>query len=301
MRELKPAKNSSQSQSEIVSVNIAEGLLLNRGFYPYLSKNDKTPNTDGSIDINDSEGYPLGKIEVQIKTLPDQYSRPSFNATLKMLVYARGSQLPFVLIAVDQINKRAFWREITPELARERIGVAINKNPNQETIVIHFDKEDKLSKSGLYNKWLEIINTNKTILKSWSKINSEIEDYRTQVLALTSELEESDSESDNNFIFLNKYLEKLNSLTNNEFLTIKQIFKNDFWRFGVAVFKFNEESLAYGLYPIGWNENKKQILRFKTEPANFGDYAFRYNFLKAYGGSNPIIESPEKYALQIMF
>lgn len=298
MRELKPAKHSNQSQSEIVSVNISEGLLLNRGFYPYLSKNDKTPNIDGSIDINDNNGFPLGKIEVQIKTLPEQYIRRSFNATLKMLVYARDSQLPFVLIVVDQIKKKAFWKEITPEFARERIGTAIDKNPTQKTIVIHFDEENELSNDGLYNKWLQIIKTNKLILKNWSKVNSEIEDYRMQVLSLVNELEEIDSETDNDFIFLNKYLEKLNDLINNEFITIKQMFKNDFWKFGVAVFKFKKEGVAYGVFPIGWNENKKQILRFKTELTNIGDYAFRYNFLKAYNGLNPIIESPEKHAFK---
>lgn len=298
MRDLKPAKYSKQAESEMVSVHIAKGYFLDRHFTPYLSENDKTPNIDGSIDINDSEGYPLGKVEVQLKTLPDKYSKPSFNATLKMLVYARDSQLPFILLVVDQNNKKVFWKEITPELSRERIGTAFDKNPNQETIVIHFDKENELSNNKFYDKWLHIIDTNKSILKNWSKVNSEIEDYRIQVLSLTNELEEIDSEIDSNFIFLNKYLEKLNGLTNNEFLTIKQIFKIDFWRFGVAVFKFKKENLAYGLFPIGWNENKKQILRFKTEPTNFGDYAFRYDFLKAYSGSNPIIESPEKYAFK---
>ena len=298
MRDLKPAKYSKQAESEMVSVHIAKGYFLDRHFTPYLSENDKTPNIDGSIDINDIEGYPLGKVEVQIKTLPDQYSKPRFNTTLKMLVYARDSQLPFILLVVDQNNKKVFWKEITPELSRERIGTAFDKNPNQETIVIHFDKENELSNNKFYDKWLHIIDTNKAILKNWSKVNSEIEDYRIQILSLTKELEEIDSETDNDFIFLNKYLEKLNGLTNNEFLIIKQIFKIDFWRFGVAVFKFKKENLAYGLFPIGWNENKKQILRFKTEPTNFVDYAFRYNFLKAYSGSNPIIESPEKYAFK---
>ncbi len=78
-------------------------------------------------------------------------------------------------------------------------------------------------------------------------------------------------------------------LTNNEFLTIKRIFKTDFWRFDIAVFKFKKKNLAYGLFPIRWNENKKQIIRFKTEPANFGDYPFRCNFLKTYGGSTQLL------------
>ena len=296
MDDLKPAKYSAQSESEMLSVHIVKGLLLNRGFHPYISENDKTPNTDGVIDINDSGGFPLGKVEVQIKTLPKSYNKPNFNATLKMLAYARDSQLPFILIIVDQAGNKAFWQEISPQLARERIGAAVSQNSGQKTIVIHFDLENELSNEELHNNWLQIIQANKSILKNWSKVNSELENYRVQVLSLINEMEEIDSETGIDFVYINKYLEKLNSLANNEFKAIKRIFRNDFWRFGVALFKFGESNLSFGLFPIDWNENRKQIFRLRTEPANLGDYAFRYNLLKAHSGYNPIIDSPRKAA-----
>ncbi len=297
MVEVKPAKYSCQSQSDAKSVHILKGKLIDRGFICDIKENDKIPNYDGYIECIDIDGYPKGKIEVQVKTISREYTTPSKSLKLKTLAYVRDCQLPFVLIAVDQIKKIGFWKEITREFAKELIDLAIEKNPKQESISIKLDINQEISKTDLWVKWVDVINNQKHILERWNENQIDLIKAKEQLAQLIDSQKEENTETAPEYIYLNKFIDKLNSLINGRFNVVKNIYRTDFWRYGIAVFDTEEANISYGFFTIDWEENKKQIIRYKIDSMLIGEFAFKYPFFKAYSGINPILSSPDKYAL----
>ncbi|MCH5685029.1 hypothetical protein LWM68_12725 [Niabella sp. W65] len=67
-----PAKFPSNNTEEQNSVYKLLDMLDKTYIKPDPKIIDKFPNTDGEITITDQQQYPIGKIELQIKTLPSK-------------------------------------------------------------------------------------------------------------------------------------------------------------------------------------------------------------------------------------
>jgi len=159
MEYIQPAKYSPQAISESLSINMLEGLLNKSCVVTFLSKNDKTPNYDGYLELIE-DGLPIGKLEVQIKTLRKNYVLPSYSVKFNLLAYIRDvTQLPFVLIAVDNKNKKAYWTEISKELATKKLG---QKKEGKQTISIRFPDNNEITQNPPYKDWNLIISEHKS-------------------------------------------------------------------------------------------------------------------------------------------
>lgn len=87
-----PANNTEEQNSVIKLLDILDKSRIK----PEATFMDKYPNTDGYITITDVKQYPIGKCEIQIKTLPDiNLVKPHYQCTLPFLSHCEAYYLLF--------------------------------------------------------------------------------------------------------------------------------------------------------------------------------------------------------------
>lgn len=154
----KRAKVTKKDRQGRLSISTLENLLGYEKFYTYLTYNDKTPDYDGQISLLDQNDTPIGKVEVQVKTLSRDYKSPSFFIDYKYFNYVKeAGQIPFVFIIVDCQSEKAYWKYISKNdaekvLREEEISGAGKKGISQK-----FDAENEIGSLSPYDQWREII------------------------------------------------------------------------------------------------------------------------------------------------
>lgn len=290
--DIKPAGYSKQSKSETKSINILNTLLDEKHVASYLSKNDKTPNHDGNLDLI-VDDIPFGKLEVQIKTLRANYSKPSYSISLTLLAYIRDAQLPFLFIAVDQSRLKAFWYYIERQTAKNLIDIALEKKEKQKTIAIKFENDNEISCNPPYIRWKKIVLAQLELLKRAESLDENLVLDKETITTL--EAKSSDKRSE--FQSVNLFLDKFNNLLNDDFVVVKLLFAKNFWKFGIVTFgEITDNGIAYSLFFIDLDEN---ILSIRTLPQDeFQTYIQNLQLVTAYSGSNPIHANPRQYGYQ---
>ena len=302
IEEIKSAEISDSSVSERKSITILEGILDPSKVVTYLNKNDKTPNYDGYLEIRGDDKRSVGKIETQVKTHRGNYSTPSYSIELKLLAYARDIvQLPFIVIAVDQNKKKAYWKEIAPETAREFINEALEKNEEQQSFAIQFDTANEISQNPPYDIWKGIIENHRKLIRDSTELTKQLIISETELKKIKSKSDLDERDENSNYIQTHIFLDTLNNLFSNEFRVIKKLFVDDFWKFGIITFgQIIENKIAYSLFSIGWNDNSKQIKIYKGSD-NFQNFISDYLSVKAFYDENPLLTRPVNYAYEIIW
>lgn len=286
---IKPAGYSKQSKSETKSINILNSLLDEKFVASYLSKNDKTPNHDGSLDLIEND-IPIGKLEVQVKTLKAGYSKPSYPIKLTLLAYIRNAQLPFIFIAIDQLNSKGFWKYIDRHSAIGLINDALKKNPKQKSITINFSSDDQISTT-TYPIWKEIVIGQLNLLKQLESLSSNLVLNKDSL----KDLKTFSIERKTEFRSINLFVDFLNNLLNNDFRVVKHIFIKDFWKFGIVTFgEITDQRIAYSLFQIELDENISSIR--PLDQSAFQQYIQDLHNVICITGSNPINRDYKKYA-----
>jgi hypothetical protein len=290
----KPKEYSDQAKSDQNSITTLKLLLSKESVYPHLTESDKIPNYDGYIEILEDK-IPIGKIEVQVKTLRKEYTIPSKSIEISVLMYIRDSALlPFVFIAVDQTLNKAFWKYIDRQHAIELINKALEKSEEQESISIQFENESDLPTKSPYEHWKELVTSQKAILHSHSQLLKKLV-ASTEENEKLKKLQGTDhQERDPKYLYLNRFLEQLNNLCQSEFHVLRHLFMPEFYKFGIGVFEFSDTVIEYSLFAIEWEENQKPII-YSTGLSDGEKY--NYPSLRRYFKINPILEFPEKQAL----
>lgn len=299
MEEITAARYTPNTSSDMMSITTLKSILDFTKVIAHLSENDKTPNYDGYLEILDQKGIPIGKIETQVKTHRKKYSIPSFSVKLNLLVYARDVvQLPFILIAVDQQNKRAFWKEITPENARSFIDKALSKKSKAKSYAIQFEKKHEITLKPPYDRWKEIIENHKKLFRESTETNRQLLISETELKKIKIKLEYVERDENPHYVQMHLFLDSLNNLFNNEFKIIQKLFVSNFWKFGIIIFgEVKENRIAYSLFSINWNENIKQINKYEDSD-NFQKFISDYPSVRVYSGKNPILTNPKHYAYE---
>jgi hypothetical protein len=96
---MKPAPYPSNVREEIEAINTFERLLDLKFVVPHLNRLDKIPNTDGHLEIIDEVKHPCGKLEVQVRKIPD--GETSYQCPVELIAYSQTISLPFLLVCVD--------------------------------------------------------------------------------------------------------------------------------------------------------------------------------------------------------
>ena len=309
---IKGASYSDPSFLEEGSILILKTILYahDQKFKSYISENDKTPNTDGKIEVLTESQSQYGLIDVQVKTLGKNKKTLSYSVELKLLAYVRdSSQIPFVLIIVDAESKKAYWKHIDSELAYSLIQKAIERDKKKDKTVtsesrigVIFDEINELSNDQLWNNWRILIDDFKSRIQEYPKLKEDYDNLQMQIETLMKSNGDHSLPHDLSYVKVNMFLEALNSWLNKEFHILKSIYRIDFWRFGIDLLKYEDRSLAFSLKFMKWSDNVQQIrvLKVKGEK-DFSDYIPNSFFFRAIGGINPIKDNPEKYAYELCY
>ncbi len=235
-----------------------------------------------------------GKITVQIKTYPQKYTgQAKFDFPTSLLAYAQkcSSELVF-LIAVDNVQKTAYWKYISTTIINDNLSKA-----NQQTITIGFEKSEILSKENLEETiahWKSLYQTQSNLIINSVKINQENEELKSKL----SKYQNPEFSIDKDYVVsLQKFIDTYNTLLDNEFRSIKNHYYFNTWKIGIALFECESNAISYIFYDI---KNGKNDLIIKEIPIdevrNFSVYTEMYRNCM----ENVIHNSPESYAISLI-
>lgn len=285
-----PTPYSYSSTAESDSITILDYILDSNRIKSQLAKNDKTPNIDGYLELVDEGAHPVGKLEVQVKTLGlKNFKKPKYQCKKGFLSYCWSSTLPVLLIAVDCSQEKAYWVHLDHNLLEslDIKGETVNIDiPNKNVV--------SLDNNGYISDWMKIAQSYKERIVNYPNLKNEIAKVKSdnEVLRkITHDVTEQKSEINKEVqIFLDMY----NELLDKDFAFIKSIFFPDCWKFGFAYQKYEDKQVDYSLYPINFGYNDKAI---KAIDYN-SDYFRQLNYRCRHFTDNPIKHEPKKTAYE---
>lgn len=154
-REVTHSNHSENSFLDEESISLIRHILAkHKRIMPYIDSQDKWPNIDGYLEVQDENKRLLGKIEVQIKTLPKQHNL-KFECPMKFIHYCSNvATLPVLLLLVDNFAEKVYWININEEFISQLTYTSIQKH---KTISLkeeqYFDKNTKK----YINCWEQIV------------------------------------------------------------------------------------------------------------------------------------------------
>lgn len=246
-KKISPKKYPKTDEKENVSVNILNYLLDIDRVKAEINSRDKIPNHDGHVELLDNDGYTLGKICVQVKGLNDKYlDPPKIQLNTSYFAYASVINLPFLLIGVDCIAKKAYWHHIERN--------EIKKIGNQGSKVVKFHKENVIDGEDrtYIEEWVKIINQD---LKKIEFYDAVVKEKEILIKLLTKF---KTLELDHNkpiYKYMHLFIDEINKLIEGHFRLIKKIIYNDCWKVGLIYFDLGNNKFGFALYPIDWNKN----------------------------------------------
>jgi hypothetical protein len=281
-KQIKPAPYSNTDAAEVAAVTILESLLNDKNLKLDIRKRDKIPNIDGYIEIVDDLNCPVGKLEVQIKKLPDNSTK--MQCPMSLYAYSEVTGNPIVFLAVDITQKVAYWQHIdSKKLLQPIINMA------QDSITIHFTPESVIDGCNVHHviEWKNIVESNLGRLKELEKYREVFENSNAIVGIAKDE-----------FTNIHYFLDYLNNFLDSQFSIVKELVYPSSWKIGLAYSDYGISSISYTLYSIPINKNDVQIkkmddkLREKLKNEGVG--------WRGYLNENPIRTSPRKHAVDLV-
>jgi hypothetical protein len=286
-----PAAYPITNTPEIKAVAALYHILDTARIKPFVNSMDKVPNVDGHFEIVDESQQPMGKIEVQVKYLSQKNrSRPRYQCEKKFLAYCEDSILPVLLIVVDPEQELAYWFHISLRYLK-----TVADRIKGRTVNIDLPLENKISKSdnSYLLPWTDILGDYRTRLIDFESVNTQLIEMKAahkKLLSITNPVLGIERDY---FKELHFFLDYYNSLLDNDFLIIKEIFYENCWKIGIAYSVYTESSLSYSLYPISYSANDIQIKEISGSKK--GRLKNVINYVN-HNTNNPIKYTPEKYA-----
>jgi hypothetical protein len=106
---IRPAPYSNTDEQETLAVDIFKGIVDHKQVKLDVKERDKYPNIDGYIEIVDEKRLPIGKLEVQIRKLPEYHgATPKLQCPTSLFAYSRITNNPVLLVGVDVSQRKAF-------------------------------------------------------------------------------------------------------------------------------------------------------------------------------------------------
>lgn len=240
----KPAPYSKTDIAEIDAIDVFRSLIDKRFVKEDIRSRDKIPNSDGWIELVDGEQHPIGKLEVQIRKI--KAGAKKYSCSGELVGYSSVITLPFLLICVDTKSKKAYWKHITPSMPEY-------KNEQKSFTVYFSETADVVDQSGIYyQKWLEIAQSYQ------EKLNLPVFNSEFATNLDPDEINEVD------LIWIQRFINSINSLFSHEFSTIKNTLYPGIAEFGVGIFSSDEERLYFQVYKIPNGQIVPHICQMKS-------------------------------------
>ena len=224
--QIRPAPYSNTDAAEIEAVTTLRSLLDSRRVRPDLRERDKFPNIDGYVELVDEGGHPLGKIEVQIKKLPSGVT--SCPCPSSLVAYSKVTTLPVILVGVDPSNSRAYWTHVSELMP--------GYNSSQRSFTVHFtdavDAVDTINSCPCYRRWLELTSEYQERIQRYPLFEADAGQGVT-LASLTPQRLDA----------LQRYVDTINHLLDDDFVTVKRFLFPRVWKFGVGCRLIDQETV----------------------------------------------------------
>jgi len=258
---------------------------------PTISVLDKVPNVDGYIEIVNEEQQPLGKLEVQVKFLPESKAeKPKHQCELQFLAYCEHNILPVLLIVVDATEEKAYWIHIS-----RKFLYSIKDKIKRNSVNIDIPKTNVIIKSDVsyIPYWLDIINDYKTRLINFDSVAAQLDKMKSEHEKLKKITNPALGIDRDYFKEIHFFLDYYNNLLEKDFIIIKEIFYPSCWKIGIAYSVYSDYVLSCSFYPISYKTNDIQIKEINPKASERLKDAINYI---SHNKTNPIKYTPEKYA-----
>ena len=250
-----------------------------------IKKRDKYPNIDGYIEIVNEARQVLGKLEAQVKKLPDNCgSSPKLPCPLSLIAYAKVTTLPVLFVGVDVKQRRAYWLPVSDDLVRDK---AISDKQQRVSVSFHPGRIVEEKETRYVIEWLRIAEDYQMKLREHDKRVATI----TELLK-SSTLTAATAASPG-FREIHEFLDELNSLLEKPFSLVKTRFYPEAWKVGLAYRDFTPNSVTYTLFPIRPEENEAQIKEIDSTRD-----LLTIDGITGYFTENPIRTRPKQHAVK---
>jgi hypothetical protein len=273
-----PAPYSNRDEEETLAIDTFKILVDHKQVKVDIKERDKYPNIDGYIEIVDEKRQVIGKLEAQVKKLPNDCGiSPKLPCPISLFEYAKNATSPVLLIGVDVNQKKAFWIPISEDLIREK-----EKRKEQQTLTVsfHLDRAVNDKDTRYVTEWIGLAQDYQRRLREYDRLKeayAKLSNATLQVLTIAkSDLRE-----------IHKFLDEINSLLDGPFSIIKKRFYANAWKVGLAYDGYTATSVGYTLYPILSDENDVQIKQV--------DQIIKKEFVSLHGFSQYFKENPIKF------
>lgn len=238
-------KISDNDFKESKSISLIRDLLeKNNRIKVRTTEADKIPDLDGRISILDQNKHDRIIVEVQSKTLPEEYNEDKpyhYDCDTKVLnvVKYNKSFNPVVLFLSDIKNNKLYYKLITKEYIKE-----LNFN-NQETKRIKFDDNDLYEE----NRFIEQI-------VDYAKLKTLIINSGENAL-VTSYI----NGPNKYYQLMQEEIDKVNYRFDHDLKVIKDTLFPHVWKFGIAYNK-TEKGFVLGIYKVYKGSNDTLVKNF---------------------------------------
>ncbi|EMO33228.1 PF14280 domain protein [Leptospira santarosai str. HAI821] len=243
---MKPKPYSNTDTAETESITILRGKLDHRYLKLDIKERDKYPNIDGYIEIVDEKQIPIGKIELQVKTIKkDLY----YYIDSASIAYANTvAMLPVLLVLVNREESKVYWIQLSKSTGMRTEG------GSQKVLIQDLDC---ITETSIHiQKWIIIIGEYQRRIKEFPILEELLNANKH-----TKPIEGLDKEK---LKYLQRFIDHLNIGLDREFRIIKETLFPGVWKLGIAVTAF-DESLSFGLYAIKYGELDATLIRSSAQ------------------------------------
>ncbi|EKO34201.1 DUF4365 domain-containing protein [Leptospira santarosai] len=236
----KPYSNTDTAETE--SITVLRGKLDHKYLKLDIKERDKYPNIDGYIEIVDEKQKPIGKLELQVKTIK---KNSSYYIDPSSIIYANEvAMLPVLLVLVNREKSKVYWL-----LLSKNVGIR-TKGGSYKVILQDLDF---ITETSIHiQKWIIATTEYQRRIKEFPILEELIEANKC-----TKPIEGVDERK---LEYLQRFIDQLNISLDRDFRIIKETLFSGVWKLGIAVTTFNE-SLSFGLYAIKYGESDSTLIK----------------------------------------
>jgi len=286
----KPAPYSRTDEQETLAIATFKKLVDHGQVKTDLKERDKYPNIDGYIELVDRHQVPVGKLEAQIRKLPDDSGTvPKLQCPISLVSYSKKATCnPVLLIGVDVKQNRAYWIHVTEGLVGELI-----ERTDQKTKAVSFPINNIVD-----GKDTKYIIEWRNIAEAYQRKMQEYDIWKDSYEKLFEKSNPALGIDRRDFQEMHVFLDEVNELLDKRLPIVKKRFYPTAWKIGLAYHEYENSLVSYTLYPIPADKNDVQIkeidetLREQLKNEGLG---FTAHYVE-----NPIKVRPKEYATEII-
>jgi len=242
---MRPRPYPPTDSAEQDAVAVFNSLIDNRYVKADVKTRDKYPNIDGTIELVDENQVPLGKLDVQIRSIG--MGQIKYSCPVSLVSYSTKTTLAVLLICVDVSNKRAFWRHISPTMPEFK--------DNQQSFTINFSiASDLIDSTGNYiQRWTQIVSDYQDRILMFPILDKEV----------ASKLKVQGVETSDRELF-QRFIDTVNGLLDSDFIAIKEILYPRGWKLGVGIVSSDQSHVHYQIYTIPYGEPSPLVCKLDS-------------------------------------